>query len=81
MNIFQRFYFLQLFDTADDLKSKVWHLAAAVKQAKHLVVYAGAGISTVRNSHLCSLKLYFKIFCLAKLLLLLLFLMVGGIHP
>ncbi|XP_051939306.1 NAD-dependent protein deacetylase sirtuin-7 [Hippocampus zosterae] len=39
----------ELFDTADDLKSKVWRLAAAVKQAKHLVVYTGAGISTAAS--------------------------------
>lgn len=37
----------QVCDEPEELKRKVTELAAAVRNAKHLVIYTGAGISTV----------------------------------
>lgn len=54
------FYSPQVFDGAEELKSKVRELAVAVKQANHLVVYTGAGISTVHQTLLSG----FPYFCL-----------------
>ncbi|KAG5853522.1 hypothetical protein ANANG_G00026860 [Anguilla anguilla] len=39
----------EVFDSAEDLQDKVQRLAAAVRQARHLVVYTGAGISTAAS--------------------------------
>lgn len=37
----------QLFDDEEDLRTKVRQLAEAVRQSRYVVVYTGAGISTV----------------------------------
>ena len=39
----------QVCDDPEELRRKVRELASAVRNAKHLVVYTGAGISTVRR--------------------------------
>ena len=47
--IFILFWFLpQVEDSAEILADKTQELADAISQARHLVVYTGAGVSTVR---------------------------------
>lgn len=64
-----------MFDNAEELKSKVRELAVAVKQANHLVVYTGAGISTVNQALLSCLPYFFFGACLMMLFIL------GCLHP
>lgn len=65
-----------MFDNAEELRRKVRELAAAVKQANHLVVYTGAGISTV-NQALLSCFPYFGDFGACMMMLFIL----GRLHP
>ncbi|KAK3533322.1 hypothetical protein QTP70_016041, partial [Hemibagrus guttatus] len=39
----------ELFDNEEDLRTKAKHLAEALRQARHVVVYTGAGISTAAS--------------------------------
>lgn len=67
-----------MFDDAEELKGKVRQLAVAVKQANHLVVYTGAGISTVCTKLSCAFSVSFSSPSTAVLMILFLS---GSFYP